>query len=238
MHQSTPFYIGGRERLSAVRIPPHFRTQVKSPGGCPGETTPPSVTTPLVTTAFVRVTPRPEGQLEADESIYALTYVYGDGGVKVWSAYAEDEEKLERDDIARNRIMWERLNPSADWFLCYENGKRIEDGGTVSHGDRVLIRHRDEADPGRWHRAMSEATMKVTPPVTLDRRRRRRRLRRKRHQPSRSRLARPSVDSQESLCGNEIDIGFVERPDEAEISGQEALGNSEEGLLVASQRYP
>jgi hypothetical protein len=84
--------------------------------------------------------------------------------VKVWSAYAEDEEKLERDDIARNRIIWEGLNPSADWFLCYENGKMIGNEEAVSHEDRISIRHRDEADPEWWHRAMKEATMKVAPP--------------------------------------------------------------------------
>jgi hypothetical protein len=59
-------------------IPPHLRNQVKPPGGCPGKTTPPSVRASgaclgETTTAFVRVTPKPEAQLEADESIYALT---------------------------------------------------------------------------------------------------------------------------------------------------------------------
>jgi hypothetical protein len=47
--------------------------------------------------------------------------------------------------------------------MCYEDGRRIGNGEAV-HGDRILIRHRDDADPDWWHRAMLEATMKVTPP--------------------------------------------------------------------------
>jgi hypothetical protein len=152
-------------------IPPHLRTQVKPPGGCPGKTTPPSVTasgaclgettppsvkTPSVTQAYIGVTPKTEAQLEADESTYAITYVYGDREVKVWSAFTEDNEQLERDDIARNLIIWERSDPTADWFFCHMSGERIEAGETVSHGDRVLIRHRDEAGPHWWHRATTE----------------------------------------------------------------------------------
>jgi hypothetical protein len=54
---------------------------------------PPSVTTPPVTTAYIRVTFKPDTELEEDESIYAITYVYGDREVKTWTPYtAEDDE--------------------------------------------------------------------------------------------------------------------------------------------------
>jgi hypothetical protein len=159
--------------------------QAKPPSGCPGETTPPSVTasgaclgettplsvtTPLVTTAYVRVTPKPDTQLEADESCQSITYVYGDREVKVWTTCdADDDEQTERDDIARNRIIWVRLNPAADWFFCRMSGERIQAGEIVPHGSRVLIRHRDEADHHWWHRAMiemkKESEPKFTPPA-------------------------------------------------------------------------
>jgi hypothetical protein len=90
--------------------------------------------------------------------------------VKVWSARdADDGEQVERHDICRNRIIWERLNPAADWFFCHMSGKRIETVEVVPHGNRVLIRRRDEVDPHWWHRAMTEmkkeSDVKFTPPA-------------------------------------------------------------------------
>jgi hypothetical protein len=90
------------------------------------------------------------------------TYHYGDRAVKVWQAC--DDEDSEDDGVALTSIIWKQLEPAADWFLCHEDGERIEAGLDVSLSSHVWVRHRDEADPGWWHRAMSEMTMKVTPP--------------------------------------------------------------------------
>jgi hypothetical protein len=115
---------------------------------CPGKTTPPPVTTPLVTTAFIRVTPKSEEELEADETINAITYVYQDRVVTIWESSLYDyPDQQEEDDIARNRIIWERLNPTADWFLCHMDGTRIESGESIEHRDRILIGNHDEVDP-------------------------------------------------------------------------------------------
>jgi hypothetical protein len=77
--------------------------------------------------------------------------------VKIWQPYViDDDEQLEKDEIARNRIIWERLSPATDFFLCFMNGKRIEDDEPIEHGDRVLIGHRDEVEPDWWHPAMRE----------------------------------------------------------------------------------
>jgi hypothetical protein len=102
--------------------------------------------------------------------VNAITYVYGNLEVEVWSACdAGDEDQIELDDIARNRIIWERLTPAADWFFCHMSGERIEAGEVIPHGSRVPIRHREEADPHWWHRAMSEMERerepKFTPPA-------------------------------------------------------------------------
>jgi hypothetical protein len=146
--------------------------QVKPLGGGPGKTTLrqfepsgglPGKTTPSVTTAYVRVSPKPDSILEEDMSVNAITYIYEDREVKIWeSSECDSEEQAENDEISRNRIIRERLNPAADWFYCHLDGKRIEAGTVLEHGDRVLIRHRDEADPEWWHRAMKESE-KATP---------------------------------------------------------------------------
>jgi hypothetical protein len=103
-------------------------------------------------------------------SVNAITYVYGDREVKIWELCdSVSEEQAEKDETARNRIIWERLNPAADWFFCHINGKRIEAGTALEHGDRVLNCHRDEVDPGWWSRAMREMKereeIKFTPPT-------------------------------------------------------------------------
>jgi hypothetical protein len=117
------------------------------PGGCPGKTTPRSVTT-----AYIRVPHLPDEELEKDTSIYAIIYVYNGNEVKIWQQYVtNDEEQLEKDEITRNKIIWERLNPATDFFLCFMNGKRIGDDERIEHGDRVLIGHRDEVDPDWRH---------------------------------------------------------------------------------------
>jgi hypothetical protein len=126
-------------------------------GGCPGKTMPPLVTTHSVMTAYVRVPHLPDEELEKDSSIYAIIYVYNGNEVKIWQPYVtDDEEQLEKDEIARNRIIWKRLNPATDFFLCYMNGKRIGDDEPIEHGDRVLIWHRDEIGPDWWNQAMRE----------------------------------------------------------------------------------
>jgi hypothetical protein len=102
----------------------------------------------LVTTAYIRVTPKSEEELEADTTINAVTYVYGNREVTIWESSLYDyPDQQEEDDIARNRIIWERSNPAAHWFFCHMNGTRIESGEATEHRDRVLIGHRDEVDP-------------------------------------------------------------------------------------------
>jgi hypothetical protein len=115
-----------------------------------------------VTVAYIRVNPGPEAQPEADDSAMSVTYHYGDRSVKVWQVC--DDEDAEGDEVALTSIIWKQLESAADWFLCRENGKRIEAGFAISHGSHVWVRYRDEADTGWWHRSMSEMTMKVTPP--------------------------------------------------------------------------
>jgi hypothetical protein len=122
----------------------------KPPGGCPDKTRPPAVTT-----AYVRVKPRPDEELEADESINAITYVYENREVTIWeSSFVEYPEQQEEDEIARNGILWKHLSPAADWFFCHLDGRRIEAGTVLEHRSRVLIGLRDVVDPDWWHRAM------------------------------------------------------------------------------------
>jgi hypothetical protein len=98
------------------------------------------------------------------------TYVYGDREVTIWeSSILDYPDQQEEDDIARDRIIWERLNPSADWFSCHMDGTRIASGEAIEHRARVRISHRDEVDPDWWHRAMREMRereeVKFTPPA-------------------------------------------------------------------------
>jgi hypothetical protein len=120
--------------------------------------------------AYVRCPHLPAKELEKDHSIYAIIYLYNGNEVKIWQPYVtDDDEQLEQDEIARNRIIRERLNPATDLFLCYMNGMRIGDDEPIEHGDRVLIGHRDEVDRDWWHRAMREMRerqdIKFTPPT-------------------------------------------------------------------------
>jgi hypothetical protein len=90
----------------------------KPPGGCPGKTTPPEEYLapwekiwPLESTAYIRVTPRPDSELEDDESVSCYTYIYEDRVVHIWEASEyEYPEQEEEDEIARAKIIWERLN--------------------------------------------------------------------------------------------------------------------------------
>jgi hypothetical protein len=133
-------------------VPPHMRN-LRALGAGPGKTT------PLSTVAYIRVTPKPDAQLEADESVNAITYFSEDREVKVWSACdAEDDDQIERDDICRNRIIWERMNPAGDWFFCHVSGERIEAGKVIPHGSRVLICHCDDADPDWWRKSFIQET--------------------------------------------------------------------------------
>jgi hypothetical protein len=115
---SHAFGVSGVTTNTPKNIPPHRRSQ-EPPGGCPGKTTPlpvmplgggPGKTMPsLVTTAYIRVTPKSDAELEADDSCNAVTYVHGDRQVMIWESSVYDyPEQCEEDEIARNRIIWER----------------------------------------------------------------------------------------------------------------------------------
>jgi hypothetical protein len=115
------------------------------------------VTWPKDSVAFVRVTPRSDTELETEETCNAITYVYEDREVTIWESCEFDHPgQDEEDEIARNRIIWERLNPAADWFYCHMDGRRIEARTTLEHRSRVLIGLRDKVDPEWWHKAMKE----------------------------------------------------------------------------------
>jgi hypothetical protein len=110
---------------------------------------------------YVRVKPKSDDELEADESINAITYIHEGREVTIWESNTFDYPyQQEEDENARNRIICERLKPAADWFVCHENGKRIEAGTVLEHRSRVLIGLRDVVDPDWWHRAMSEKKKK------------------------------------------------------------------------------
>jgi hypothetical protein len=73
------------------------------------------VTWPAVSVAYIRVTPRPDAELEADETCNAITYVYGDREVTIWESSLYDYPGQDEEDyIPRNRIIWERLKLVAD----------------------------------------------------------------------------------------------------------------------------
>jgi hypothetical protein len=108
--------------------------------------------------------------LEEDESCNAVTYVCRDREVTIWESSQYDcPEQEEEDDVARNRIIWERLNATEDWFFCHLDGSRIEAGEAIEHHSRILIGHRDEIDPDWWHRPMREMKkredIEFTPPA-------------------------------------------------------------------------
>jgi hypothetical protein len=142
-------------------------------GGCPGKTTllrsepvgggqgktmPWDVKWPKESVAYIRVTPKSEMELEDDETISMYTYIYEDRVVHIWESNVYDYDgQDEEDDIARNRIIWERLNPVADWFFCHTDGTRIEAGETIPHRAHIIIGLRDEVDPDWWHKAIKES---------------------------------------------------------------------------------
>jgi hypothetical protein len=112
---------------------------------------------PKESVAYIRVTPKSEAELEDDETASAYTYIYEDRVVTIWESNVYDHNgQEEEDEIARSRIIWERLNPSADWFYCHTDGTRIGDGETIPHRAHVVIGLRDEVDPDWWIRAMQE----------------------------------------------------------------------------------
>jgi hypothetical protein len=145
---------------------------IKPQGGCPGKTTPPETQSyqapwekdwPIESVAYVRVDPKPWEDLENDESVSEYTYIYEDRIVHIWESNVYDYDgQDEEDEIARARIIWERLKPSADWFYCHTDGTRICDGEVIPHHAHIIIGLRDEVDPNWWHKAMSES---VSPPT-------------------------------------------------------------------------
>jgi hypothetical protein len=165
-------------------VPPHLRSQEplggcpgktthlpsELLGGCPGKTMPWDVKWPKESAAYIRVTPRPETELEDDETVSAYTYIYEDRVVHILESNVYDHDgQDEEDEIARSRIIWERLNPAADWFYCHTDGTRIGDGETIPHHAHIIIGLRDEVDPDWWNRAMQEMKNQdketFTPPV-------------------------------------------------------------------------
>jgi hypothetical protein len=145
---------------------------VKPQGGCPGKTTPPEIQNykapwekdwPTESIAYIRVDPRPWEDLENDDSVSEYTYIYEDRIVHIWESNVYDHDgQDEEDEIARARIIWERLKPSADWFYCHTDGSRIGDGEAIPHHAHIIIGLRDEVDPNWWHKAMSES---ISPPT-------------------------------------------------------------------------
>jgi hypothetical protein len=72
--------------------------------------------------------------LEDDESVSCHTYIYEDRVVHIWEASDYDyPEQEEEDEIARAKIIWERLRPTSDWFYCHPDGTRIGDGEAIPH---------------------------------------------------------------------------------------------------------
>jgi hypothetical protein len=70
---------------------------------------------PKESVAYIRVTPKPDAELEADETCDAVTYAYGDREVTIWESNLCDlPEQDEEDNIAWNRIIWDRLKPTTD----------------------------------------------------------------------------------------------------------------------------
>jgi hypothetical protein len=109
---------------------------------------------PLESTAYIRTTLRPDPELEDDESVSCYTYIYEDRVVHIWKASEyEYPEQEEEDEIARAKIIWERLKPSADWFYCHTDGTRIGEGESIPHHAHIIIGLRDEVDPEWWHKA-------------------------------------------------------------------------------------
>jgi hypothetical protein len=110
--------------------------------------------------------PKSESELEDDETISACTYIYEDRVVTIWESNVYDHDgQDEENDIARNRIIWERLNPASDWFFCHTDGTRIGDGEVIPHRAHVIIGLREEVDPDWRHRAMQESKETFTPPT-------------------------------------------------------------------------
>jgi hypothetical protein len=110
---------------------------------------------PQESVAYIRVTPKSWEGLEDDETVSEYTYIYEDRIVHIWESNVyEHPDQEEEDEIARARIIWERLNPAADWFYCHTDGTRIGDGEAIPHHAHIIIGLRDEVDPDWWHRAM------------------------------------------------------------------------------------
>jgi hypothetical protein len=121
----------------------------------------------LESTAYIRTTPRPDPELEDDESVSCYTYIYEDRVVHIWEASEyEYPEQEEEDEIARAKIIWERLKPASDWFYCHLDGTRIGEGEVIPHHAHIIIGLRDEVDPEWWHKAT--AISAVPPAHWLD----------------------------------------------------------------------
>jgi hypothetical protein len=70
---------------------------------------------PQKSVAYIRVTPKSSADLENDETVSVYTYIYEDRIVHILESNVyEHPDQEEGDEIARAKIIWERLNPAAD----------------------------------------------------------------------------------------------------------------------------
>jgi hypothetical protein len=114
---------------------------------------------PQESVAYIRVTPGSWDELENDESVSEYTHIYGDRVVHIWESIVYDHDgQEEEDEITRAKIIWERLNPTADWFYCHTDGTRIDDGEAIPHHAHIIIGLRDEVDPEWWRKATNNST--------------------------------------------------------------------------------
>jgi hypothetical protein len=128
-------------------------------GGGQGKTMPWDVIWPQESVTYIRVDPKPWEELENGETVSEYTYIYEDRIVHIWESNVyEHDGQDEEDEIARAKIIWERLNPAADWFYCHTDGTRIDDGESIPHHAHIVIGLRDEVDPEWRNKAIYEST--------------------------------------------------------------------------------
>jgi hypothetical protein len=121
---------------------------------------------PKESIAYIRVQPKSWDELEDDEDASLYTYIYEDRVVHIWESNVYDHDgQEEEDEIARAKIIWERLKPAADWFFCHTDGSRIGDGEHIPHHAHIIIGLRDEVDPDWWHKARIDSEHVSSPPL-------------------------------------------------------------------------
>jgi hypothetical protein len=124
---------------------------------------------PKESVAYIRVAPKSWEELENDATVSEYTYIYEDRIVHIWESNVyEHDGQEEEDEIARAKIIWERLAPAADWFYCHTDGTRIDDGEAIPHHARIIIGLRDEVDPESWHKAMNDVHSRISTVPTQD----------------------------------------------------------------------